>query len=254
MTVVDFAGKTALVTGAGNGIGRAVAEVLAGRGARVVVADRDAEAAATLASAISSAGGAAVAVTADVTDEADVERMVATTVEHFGGLHCAVNNAGISAPPCAIHELPLERWNHVLTTNLTSMFLCLKHQVGAMLQSGGGAIVTVSSVAGTIRFPAVADYVASKHGVLGLTKTVAGDLAAEGIRVNAICPGTTDTPMMRGFIGGSAEVERAMESMVPMGRMGTPAEVAEAAVWLCSDQASFVTGATLLVDGGTVCR
>jgi NAD(P)-dependent dehydrogenase (short-subunit alcohol dehydrogenase family) len=247
-------GKVALVTGAGRGIGRATAELLAARGARVVVADLDAEAATEVVKSIAGSGGEAVSVGGDVTDESAVEAMVGTATERFGRLDCAVNNAGISAPPCPIHQLDLERWDHTLSTNLTSMFLCLKHEVGALLGTGGGSIVTMSSVAGAIGFPSVADYVASKHGVLGLTKTVAGDLAGSGIRVNAICPGSTDTPMMRGFIGDSDEVEQAMTQMVPMGRLGSPEEVAEAAVWLCSDLSSFVTGTTLFVDGGTVCR
>jgi NAD(P)-dependent dehydrogenase (short-subunit alcohol dehydrogenase family) len=189
-----------------------------------------------------------------VTDEADVERMVAFAVEVFGRLDCAHNNAGLSGVASALVDFPLEEWNRVLAINLTGVFLCMKHELRQMVSQGGGAIVNTSSGAGVIGFPGLPHYVASKHAVLGLTKTAALEYARRGIRVNAVCPGSTDTPMMRGFIGGDPEVERQMKATSPTGELARPDQIAEAVVWLCSDAASFVNGESMLVDGGAVCR
>lgn len=247
-------GEVALVTGAGGGIGRATAVLFAAEGARVVVVDLQADGLAGTVAEVEAAGGEAVAVTADVTDEAQVEAAVGTAVERYGRLDCAHNNAGTSGTPCAFTDLSIEDWNRVVTLNLTGVFLGMKHELRAMAAAGRGAIVNTSSGAGVIGFPSLPHYVASKHGVLGLTKTAAQEYARSGIRVNAVCPGTTDTPMMQAFIGGDEGVEKMMKRTVPTGELGRPEQIAEAVVWLCSDRASFVNGDTMLVDGGTVCR
>ena len=247
-------GEVALVTGAGGGIGAATARLFAAEGARVLVVDIDAAGADATAAGIVADGGAAVGLGADVTDEAQVEAAVATALERWGRLDCAHNNAGTSGTPAAFTDLSLQDWDAVVRLNLTGVFLCMKHELRVMAPAGRGAIVNTSSGAGVIGFPSLPHYVASKHGVLGLTKTAAQEYARSGVRVNAICPGTTDTPMMQAFIGGDPGVEKMMKRTVPTGELGRPEQVAEAVVWLCSDRASFVNGDTLLVDGGTVCR
>lgn len=247
-------GEVALVTGAGGGIGRATAVLFAAEGARVVVVDLHEDGLAGTVAEVAAAGGEAVAVVADVTDEAQVEAAVATAVERFGRLDCAHNNAGTSGTPAPFTDLSLEDWNRVVTLNLTGVFLGMKHELRVMAPAGRGAIVNTSSGAGVIGFPSLPHYVASKHGVLGLTKTAAQEYARSGVRVNAVCPGTTDTPMMQAFIGGDEGVEKMMKRTVPTGELGRPEQIAEAVVWLCSDRASFVNGDTMLVDGGTVCR
>ncbi|MCB1014292.1 MAG: SDR family oxidoreductase [Acidimicrobiales bacterium] len=247
-------GEVALVTGGGGGIGRATAVLFAAEGARVVVVDVDADGLAGTVAEVEAAGGEGVAVTADVTDEAQVEAAVAAAVDRFGRLDCAHNNAGTSGTPSPFTDLSREDWDRVVTLNLTGVFLGMKHELRVMAPAGRGAIVNTSSGAGIIGFPSLPHYVASKHGVLGLTKTAAQEFARSGIRVNAVCPGTTDTPMMQAFIGGDPGVEQMMRRTVPTGEMGRPDQIAEAVVWLCSDRASFVNGETMLVDGGTVCR
>ena len=247
-------GEVALVTGAGGGIGAATARLFAAEGARVVVVDIDPAGAEGTAAAILADGGQAVGLAVDVTDEAQVEAAVATAVERWGRLDCAHNNAGTSGTPAAFTDLSLHDWDAVVRLNLTGVFLCMKHELRVMAPAGRGAIVNTSSGAGVIGFPSLPHYVASKHGVLGLTKTAAQEYARSGIRVNAICPGTTDTPMMQAFIGGDPGIEKVMKRTVPTGELGRPEQIAEAVVWLCSDRASFVNGDTMLVDGGTVCR
>ena len=247
-------GEVALVTGAGGGIGAAAARLFAAEGARVVVVDIDRAGAEAVAATIVGDGGEAVGLAADVTEEGQVEAVVALALERWGRLDCAHNNAGTSGTPSAFTDVSLDDWEAVVRLNLTGVFLCMKHELRVMAPAGRGAIVNTSSGAGVIGFPSLPHYVASKHGVLGLTKTAAQEYARSGVRVNAVCPGTTDTPMMRAFIGGDLGIEKMMKSTVPTGELGRPEQIAEAVVWLCSDRASFVNGDTMLVDGGTVCR
>jgi NAD(P)-dependent dehydrogenase (short-subunit alcohol dehydrogenase family) len=245
----------ALVTGAGSGIGRAAALRLGGEGAAaVVVADRDGGAANATAAALRAAGTDAHAITCDVTVESEVEALVRDTVQRYGRLDAAVNNAGISDTARRFHEMPLDEWDRVVAVDLTSVFLCMKHELAHMVQVGRGAIVNTASGAGIIGFPGLPHYVASKHGVLGLTKTAALEYARDGIRVNAVCPGVTDTPMVRASIGRSESAEARLRATVPTGQLGRPHDVAAAIVWLCSSQAGWVTGESMLVDGASVCR
>jgi NAD(P)-dependent dehydrogenase (short-subunit alcohol dehydrogenase family) len=190
-----------------------------------------------------------------VTSEDEVAAMVGAATDRFGRLDCAHNNAGITRAPTPLHGLTLLEWDRMISIDLTSVFLCLKHEIAYMLSRGeGGAIVNTASGAGIIGFPGLGDYVAAKHGVVGLTKTAALECIAAGIRVNAICPGVTDTPMLRGFIGDDPALEAAMRATLPAGTFGRPSQLAEAAVWLCSDRASWVSGESMLVDGASVCR
>jgi NAD(P)-dependent dehydrogenase (short-subunit alcohol dehydrogenase family) len=248
------AGKVALVTGGASGIGRATGLALAREGAKVLVADRDGSGAEALAAEIAAAGGTAQAVVADVTRADEVEAMVRVAVTRFGRLDCAVNNAGITAPGGLLHEIAVDDWERQLRVNLTGVFLCLRAELPVMRAQGSGAIVNMASGAGLIGTPGLAHYCASKHGILGLTKTAALENAAAGVRVNALCPGSTDTPMLRGFMDRSDAARRMILASIPAGRLGTPEEVAEAAVWLCSDRASYVNGESMLVDGGAVAR
>lgn len=247
-------GKVTLVTGAGSGIGRASAELFALEGARVVVADVDPDGAAETVARITGAGGTAMAVTADVADEPQVEAMVGAAVEAYGRLDAAHNNAGISIPSEPFHETDITRWQRMLDVNLTGVFLCMKHELAVMVPQGSGAIVNTSSGAGIIGFPGLTAYTATKHGVLGLTKVAAIEYARQRIRVNAVCPGVVDTPMMQRFIGGNPEMEAAMKATIPTGEFGRPSEIAEAVVWLCSDRASLVSGESMLVDFASVAR
>ena len=241
-------GKVALVTGGASGIGRATALRMAEEGAKLLVADRDGEGAERTAAAIIQAGGQARGVAADVTDEAQVAAMVQAALDAFGRLDCAFNNAGVApaeAQPLA--EITAEEWARVIGVNLTGVFLCMKHEVAAMAATGGGSIVNTASIAGRIALPRAGAYVAAKHGVIGLTRVGALDHARDGVRVNAVCPGYVETPL------ASRGIERRREAIlarVPLGRIGTVEEIAEAVVWLCSDRAGFVTGEALGVDGG----
>jgi NAD(P)-dependent dehydrogenase (short-subunit alcohol dehydrogenase family) len=246
-------GKVALVTGGASGIGQATAVVMAREGARVAVADRAETDAAETVALINAAGGQAIAIGGDVTRESDVAAMVARTVSAYGRIDCAFNNAGIAGRAVGpagqrTHELSQEAFDRVLAVNLTGVFLCLKHEVTQMLaQGGGGAIVNTASIAGLIGLATSAHYVAAKHGVVGLTKSAAIEYAQDGIRVNCVNPGYVATPMTKETIE-----ERGAEILakVPMRRMGVPSEIAEAVAWMCSDRASFMTGAAHVVDGG----
>lgn len=249
-----LAGKVAVVTGAASGIGRASALALAREGARVLVTDIDDTAGKETAAAIREAGGEARYLRTDVTRESDVEAMVDAAVEEFGRLDCAVNNAGTTGPGAPLHEFDLDGWSRTLATNLTGVFLCMKYELPVMQRQGAGAIVNMASGAGLIAVPGLAPYCASKHGVLGLTKTAAVENARLGVRVNAICPGSIDTPALRRAMARDPQLEKMILTSQPGGRLGESEEVAEAVVWLCSDRSSFVTGESMLVDGGAVAR
>jgi NAD(P)-dependent dehydrogenase (short-subunit alcohol dehydrogenase family) len=245
-------GKSALVTGGGSGIGRATALAFAREGAWVAVADLTQEAAQRTVAEIEARDGKAVAIACDVTDDEAVRAMVAAAVEAFGGLDCAFNNAGIApfqvnAAGQKIADVAPEAWDRVIDVNLTGVWRCLRHEVAQMRTQGGGVIVNTASILGLVGSPTSSAYVAAKHGVVGLTKTAAADHAEENIRVNAVCPGYIETPMTEETMrrrGGR------IMARVPMGRMGTAGEIAEAVVWLCSERAGFVTGVAWAVDGG----
>jgi NAD(P)-dependent dehydrogenase (short-subunit alcohol dehydrogenase family) len=246
---LGFDGKVALVTGAASGIGRASAESFAEKGAKVLVCDVNEEGGAETVSLIEDAGGAAAFHRLDVSDADAVEGAVAAAVEKLGGLDFAHNNAGVVGLAKRIADTPLDSWDEVLGVNLTGVFLCMRAEIRHMLENGGGAIVNTCSISGLGASPMMTAYVASKHGVVGLTRIAAYDYAKKGIRVNAICPGVTRTPMMDGWIDGDPLIEKVMDESVPIGRMATPREQGDAAVWLCSDEASFISGVMLPVDG-----
>jgi len=245
-----FANKIALVTGASFGIGRATALAFARRGAKVVVTDWI-EDNATL-QQIKDEGGDGIFVKCDVSKSAEVANMINQTMKSYGRLDFAVNNAGIEGATAPTHECSEENWDKTISINLKGIWFCMKNQIPVMLKQGKGAIVNVASIAGLIGFPGLPAYVVSKHGVIGLTKTAALENAKLGIRVNAVCPGVIKTAMVDRVTGKDKIVEKQYEDMEPVGRMGTPEEVAEAIVWLCSDAASFVTGHSLSVDGGWI--
>lgn len=244
-------GKVALVTGGGSGIGRQACLVFAREGAKVVVSDVAVEGGEETVKLIKQAGGEATFIKADVSQEAEVEALVAKTAETYGRLDCAYNNAGIAGRTARVADDTEENWDRILAINLKGVWLCLKYEIPQMLKQGGGAIVNTASGAGLIGVRRTGAYVASKHGVVGLTKTAALEYAKSNIRVNAVCPGPIDTPMLR---GASDRVIDAMAAAQPNGRLGQPQEIAEAVVWLCSDAASFVTGHPMPVDGGYVAQ
>ncbi len=248
----DFAGRVALVTGGGSGLGQAAARILAERGARVVVADVNDEGGAETVAQCQGASSEAVFVHTDVTQEDQVKAAVATAVDTWGRLDAALNNAGTTGPTKPTADYTLEEWNAVVALNLTSVFLCLKHEIPQMVGQGGGAIVNTSSGTGLVGFAGLPGYVATKHGVIGLTRAAALEYVKSGVRVNAVCPGSTRTPMLEGFMGGDPAIEKAMEQSAPIGRLARPDEIAEAMVWLLSDSASFVVGHAFAVDGGAV--
>ncbi len=248
--------KVVIVTGASQGIGRAAAQIFAQEGAKVVVVDVKVQGGEETVRIIRESGGEATFVEADVSKEDQVQTMVNVTLKTYGRLDCAFNNAGVEAGQALtpLIDSPVEEFDRLISVNLRGIFLCLKYEIPAMLKTGSGAIVNTSSVAGLVGFQLSAPYVASKHGVIGLTKAAALDYATSGIRVNAICPGVTRTPMVDALIGGDKELEAMIVGVHPMGRVASPEEIAQTAVWLCSNEASFITGVALAVDGGLVAQ
>ena len=247
----SFDGKVAVVTGAGSGIGRAVALAFVREGAKVVVADIAVDVGEETVRIIRDSGGEAIFVKTDVRVASQVEALINTAVQTYERLDFASNNAAISGIVAPTHELREDDWDRYIDINLKGVWLCMRYQIQQMLHQGGGAIVNTSSSASLRAAPNIPAYAASKAGVNGLTKTAAIEYARKGIRVNAICPGATLTPMIEGFVANSPDhtLEGVGDSL-PMGRMGNPEEQAEAVIWLCSDASSFVTGAILSVDGG----
>ena len=242
--------KVAFVTGAGSGIGRVTAMAFAREGAKVTVADVSENGAEETARLIKEQGGQALAVKCDVTRSDEVKTALDKTIEAFGRLDIAFNNAGVEQRNAALADFEEEEWDRIHDINLKGVFLCMKHEIPLMLERGGGAIVNTSSGAGVIGIKGGAAYAAAKHGLIGLTKSAALDYIGQKVRINAVAPGYISTPMMDRFTGGTAEGWAKIAAEEPIGRAGTPEEVADAVVWLCSDSASFVVGHTLVVDGG----
>jgi NAD(P)-dependent dehydrogenase (short-subunit alcohol dehydrogenase family) len=244
-----FAGRGILVTGAGSGIGRAAAQLFAQEGGRVVVVDQDeTEAQATVAS-ICEAGGEALAIGADVSREADCRGMVERAIKAFGRLHVAFNNAGIGASGFAVADEEEVTWSRLIDVNLKGIFLAMKYEIPVMVGAGGGAIVNTASVAGLVGERGIGAYAASKHGVVGLTRTAALDYIAQGVRINAVCPGATRTRILASWFQ-DPKVESFILSRHPIGRIAEPEEIARAVLFLASDDASFIVGQALAVDGG----
>ena len=245
--------QTVLVTGAGSGIGFAVAEAFLQRRHNVVLNGRSESKLQRAAQQLGSPEQVAIA-PGDMTDATIGDRLVETAVKHFGRLDCAYNNAGISGPPHPVAEMPEDQWRRAIDVMLTGVYLCMKCEIPEILAAGGGAIVNCASGAGLIGFPEQSAYVASKHGVIGLTKAAALEYGSQGIRINSICPGTARTGMVQDVIDESPELEAELLRLHPIGRIADPAEIAEAALWLCTPRSSFVSGTALVVDGGYVAQ
>ena len=246
--------KVAFITGAANGIGRATAMAFAQNGAHVIAVDSNSDAGALTTAKIQEAGGSAHFLKCDVSNGSDVKYAVSKTVSIYGRLDYAFNNAGIEGIQGMTPDCSEENWDEVINVNLKGVWLCMKNQIPHMLKQGSGSIVNCSSIAGMIGFPGIPAYVASKHGVIGLTKTAALEYAKSNLRVNAVCPGVIQTPMIERFTHGEAQLRNQLIGGEPVGRIGQPVEVAAAVLWLCSDQSSFVTGHSLVVDGGWVAQ
>ena len=249
----SLAGRVALVTGAGSGIGRAAAFSLAARGASVAVVNRTVDKGESVVTEIRAAGGTAEFFSADMREPQQIAQMVGQVLARFGRLDCAFNNAGLSLPPKGFLDHSLEDWREVLEVDLTSVFLCMQHQIRAMLATGGGSIVNNGSGASLMGAQGMPHYTAAKHGLIGLMKVAAKEFADSGIRVNTICPGVIDTVPMRAFVDAIGPAGESFLQTLPGGRMGEPAEVGRVVAWLCSDEAAYISGATISVDGGMLC-
>ncbi len=247
---VGLTGRVMTITGGSRGIGKATALLCAARGAQVVIADLDEKLGAEVVAEIREAGADAAFIQTDVTREDDVQAMIEFAVSTFGGLHAAFNNAGINMGATPLTDVPLERWQRAMAINLTGVLLCVKHQLRHMLEHGSGAIVNNASVSALVGVPMSVDYVASKHGVLGVTRAAAAEVSGKGIRVNAIAPGATETPLFLTAVQGQEGLREMVEAGHPIGRIAQPREIAEAAAWLLSDASSFVVGACIVLDGG----
>ena len=243
-------GKVIIVTGAGSGIGHVAAQLMAKAGAKVLLSDVNVESGTKAEREIIEAGGTAKFIKTDIANENEVRAMIDAATETYGGLDGAFNNAAIAQLSIPLHELPTEIWQRNIDINLTGTFFCMKYEIIAMLQSGGGSIVNTASAAGVVAFPLAPEYCSSKHGVIGLTRNAALDYGGKNIRVNAILPGAVRTPMLMKAITENPGMEDYLRSIHPLGRYAEPSEIAEAALWLLSDAASFITGAAIPVDGG----
>ncbi|MGC5172753.1 glucose 1-dehydrogenase [Microbacterium sp. DT81.1] len=246
----EYEGRVAFITGGGSGIGRASALAFAEQGARVAVVDRMIAAANETAERVRALGVDCVPLEADVTREPEVAAAVAATVHAFGRLDYAFNNAGVEQPASTVAETDTAEWNRIIGVNLSGVFFGMKHQIPEILRGGGGAIVNTSSGAGVVGIARQGAYAASKWGVIGLSKSAALEYAAQNVRINVIAPGIIDTPMMDRFSGGTEEGRARVVAQEPVGRMGRPAEIAAAVLWLCSDLASFTVGHAYVMDGG----
>nr|WP_315592815.1 glucose 1-dehydrogenase [uncultured Cupriavidus sp.] len=246
----NFSGKVALVTGAASGMGLATAQAFAKAGAAVTLADTNAEALAAAVEALLASGHRVLPVVCDVSDEEQVSAMVQQTVSTFGRLDAAFNNAGIQVPPCNAADEPAANFDKVNAVNLRGVWACMKHELKQMRVQGSGAIVNCSSLGGLVGLPGRAAYHASKHGVIGMTRSAALEYAPLGVRINAICPGTFDTPMVSSMLAEQAEAMNEILREQPIGRLGRVEEIADAVLWLCSSGATFVIGHALAIDGG----
>ena len=248
--------KVILVTGGSSGIGRVTAQTFAKEGAKVVIADINTAGGEETVKMVQKDGGEATFIRADVANTADVEALVDKTIDIYGQLNCAFNNAGVVGITAPTTEYTEDSWDHVLSVNLKGVWLCMKYEIPRMIKLGGGAIVNTSSILGLVATEDRPAYVASKHGIIGLTKAAALEYATVGVRVNAICPGIirTESDTEARLFGEDSQFEKEKIAETPVGRLGTPSEIAEAAVWLCSDAASFVTGLAMAVDGGLISR
>jgi NAD(P)-dependent dehydrogenase (short-subunit alcohol dehydrogenase family) len=247
---MDFAGKVALVTGAGSGMGLATAKAFAQAGACVVLADIHADTVRAVAEDLASSGCRALGLACDVADETAVRSVIDQTVSTFGRLDAAFNNAGVQSPAIEMADATREEYDRVMDINLRGVWNCMKYELRQMRTQGDGAIVSCSSIGGLIGLPGRATYHASKHGVIGMTKSAALEYAARGIRINAICPGTIETPMVTEMLAKEPDAMKEIMRDQPIGRLGRPEEIASAVLWLCSPGASFVIGHALAVDGG----
>ena len=242
-----FTDRVAFITGAASGIGRAAAIAFATEGARVVILDRSADALRTVEASVKQAGGEVLAIACDVSSPDQVEDSIKQIVDRFGRLDIAFNNAGVENKAAPVHEIDLAEWDRIIGINLRGTFLCMKHELTQMVKQGSGVVVNTSSGAGIRGVAGGAAYAASKHAIIGLTRSAALDYAKQNIRVNAVLPGNIETPMMDRFTGG--DIQKAID-LEPVGRLGKPEEIAEAVLWMASDLGGFVTGAATVIDGG----